>query len=117
MRRKYVRLAQAGSAVGQCFAGVLLAFHEPLGASLQQGFVYLLSCQNIPLAALFLALCFESGRGTERSLPSARDCYHSAIHQGLQVAEIFLAESTREVGWPLHFRAAMAAACALSSVH
>ena len=96
-----MRLAQTGSPVAQCFAGALLAFHEPLGASLQQGFVYLLSCQGVSLAALFLALCFETGRGTERSLPSAWDCYQSAIRQGLQVAKIFLVESSREVGSPL----------------
>ena len=96
--RKHVQLAQTGSTVGQCFAGALLVFNEALGPSHQQGFLYLQCCLGSSgLASLFMALCHETGRGTECSLPKAWEAYQAAIRLGLQVAKIFLLESSQDV--------------------
>ena len=103
--QRHIQLAQAGSSQAQCFAGVLLSLYSPLdghGGTHQhsQGFRYLLSShyQHNNLATLFLALCYEAARGTERSVESALECYQTAFTRGYQIAHILFLESSRDHG-------------------
>ena len=96
-------LSQRGSAEAKCFVGILLCFHSQREEELalaKEGARFLLSGyhQQCDLATLLLALCYECGRGVERSVDSALQCYNVAATHGYQLAQIFWKECAREFG-------------------
>lgn len=100
--RRFFALSQPrgqvpGSPEAKCFVGILLCFHSQRDDDpglVKEGAKFLLSAyhQQCNLATLLLALCYECGKGVERSVESAVQCYTVAARQGYQLAQIFLKE-------------------------